>query len=172
VPPVARARNTARQWHKQIYWEPLTAEALPPDTSRALLTRNPLDTAIWESWRSAGFDTAAVRPHPVGAAADHRFLVHEAVRPAFLAARWFKREWAPRLSPGRTKSRLRSGVAKADRARDAGQWRRAADLYRQALSEEPRAPAIWVQYGHMLKNCGEIAAAEQAYREAQRYDRD
>jgi hypothetical protein len=69
APPIARARNTAQQWQKQIYWEPLTAEALSPAQRHAVLSRNPLDTAIWESWRSAGFDTTAVCPQPVGAGA-------------------------------------------------------------------------------------------------------
>jgi hypothetical protein len=170
IPPRARARNTARQWQQQIYWEPLTAEALSPETRDALVTRNPIDAAIWESWQSAGFDTAATRPRPLGRSAAYRFLAHEAARPIFLTARWFRCRWGPRLRLGRAKSGLRSGFAKADLARDAGEWRRAADLYRRGLAEEPRAPAIWVQYGHMLKMCGEIAAAETAYRQSLRYD--
>ena len=60
----------------------------------------------------------------------------------------------------------------ADRARDAGQWERAAQLYRKALNRNPRNRPIWVQYGHALKESGELrdpdklAQAELAYRRA------
>ena len=171
APPTARARNTAQQWQKQIYWEPLTAEDLSSRQRQAVLSRNRLDTAIWESWRSAGFDTAAVCPRPLEAGAGNGFVEDEAVRPAFLLARWLRRSGLWR-SEERSRSGLRSGFARADEARAAGQWRLAADHYRRALDEEPRAPAIWVQYGHMLKLCGEPAAAEQAYRESLRLDPD
>jgi tetratricopeptide (TPR) repeat protein len=167
APPTARVRNTTRQWQKQIYWQPLTAEALSPAQRQAVLARNPLDTAIWESWRSAGFDTAAVCPLPLEAGAGDGFVAHEMMRPAFLMARRLRRSGL-----SRSRSGLRSGFAKADQARYAGLWRLAADHYRRALDEEPRAPAIWVQYGHVLKLCGEPAAAEQAYRESLRYDPD
>jgi hypothetical protein len=171
APPGGRARNTAQQWHKQIYWEPLTAEDLSPAQRHAVLSRNPLDTAIWESWRSAGFDTAAVSPRRLEVGAGDGFAAHEAVRPAFLMARWLWRSNAWWL-PGGSKKGLRSGFAKGDQARYAGEWRLAAEHYRRALAEEPRAPAIWVQYGHVLKLCGEPAAAEQAYRESLRFDPD
>jgi len=42
APPVARPRNTAQQWQKQIYWEPLTAEDLSPAQREAVMTRHPL----------------------------------------------------------------------------------------------------------------------------------
>jgi lipopolysaccharide biosynthesis protein/glycosyltransferase involved in cell wall biosynthesis/tetratricopeptide (TPR) repeat protein len=63
-------------------------------------------------------------------------------------------------------------IALADRARNAGQWERAARLYRKALDRNPRNAAIWVQYGHALKELGELrdpdklAQAEVAYRRA------
>lgn len=55
---------------------------------------------------------------------------------------------------------------RADRAREAGQWRLAADLYRQALDRNPENAPIWIQYGHALKECGNRRAAEAAYRTA------
>jgi tetratricopeptide (TPR) repeat protein len=171
APAAAQARNTAGQWRKQVYWQPLTADDLSPAQRQAVLSRSPLDAAIWQSWRSAGFDTAAVRPLPLEAGAGDGFLAHEMVRPAFLMARWLRRSGLWR-SGGRSKTGLRSGFAKADQARYAGQWRLAAERYRRALDEEPRAPAIWVQYGHVLKLCGELAAAEQAYRQSLRFDPD
>jgi GT2 family glycosyltransferase/glycosyltransferase involved in cell wall biosynthesis len=63
-------------------------------------------------------------------------------------------------------------VILGDRARDARQWELAARLYRQALDRNPGTPDIWVQYGHALKESGELrepdklAQAEVAYRKA------
>jgi lipopolysaccharide biosynthesis protein/GT2 family glycosyltransferase len=60
----------------------------------------------------------------------------------------------------------------ADRARDARQWELAARLYREALDRNPQNSPIWVQYGHALKESGELrdprklAQAEIAYRTA------
>src|SRR6266403_666935 len=69
--------------------------------------------------------------------------------------------------------RLRPGyVALADSARNARQWEAAAQLYRKALDRNPGNPGIWVQYGHALKESGELrdpenlARAETAYRTA------
>jgi tetratricopeptide (TPR) repeat protein len=170
VPAIARPRNTARQWHKQIKWEPLTEATMAPGLRDAVHRQNPLDRALWESWHGAGFAVADVRPLPLEAAPPAGFLRHEAARPYFLLTRWARREGAPRLPFARTKSGLRSGIARADRARDAGQYPLAARYYRQALSEEPELPAIWVQYGHMLMALGDMAAAAEAYRESLRLD--
>jgi tetratricopeptide (TPR) repeat protein len=74
-----------------------------------------------------------------------------------------------RLGSGRRTAEL---VDLADRARDAGQWEVAAQLYRKALDRNPRNPCIWVQYGHALKESGglrdpeKLAQAEAAYRRA------
>jgi GT2 family glycosyltransferase/glycosyltransferase involved in cell wall biosynthesis len=63
-------------------------------------------------------------------------------------------------------------VILGDRARDAREWELAARLYRQALDRNPGTPDIWVQYGHALKESGELrepdklAQAEVAYRKA------
>jgi glycosyltransferase involved in cell wall biosynthesis len=70
------------------------------------------------------------------------------------------------------KRRRPSIITLADRARDAGHWELAAQLYRKALDRDPRNPPIWVQYGHALKESGELrdpdklAQAEIAYRRA------
>jgi hypothetical protein len=63
-------------------------------------------------------------------------------------------------------------ISRANRARDAGQWDFAAQLYRKALDRNPRNSPIWVQYGHVLKESGglrepdKLAQAEIAYRRA------
>jgi hypothetical protein len=65
-----------------------------------------------------------------------------------------------------------SAITLADRARDAREWELAAQFYRKAIDQNPRNPPIWVQYGHVLKEAGELrdpdklAGAEIAYRTA------
>jgi glycosyltransferase involved in cell wall biosynthesis len=60
----------------------------------------------------------------------------------------------------------------ANNARDARQWERAAQLYRKALNRNPLSSSVWVQYGHALKESGELedpdklTQAEFAYRRA------
>jgi tetratricopeptide (TPR) repeat protein len=57
-------------------------------------------------------------------------------------------------------------VVEGDLARDQRVWSEAAEWYRQALSLDPSLIEIWVQYGHALKESGDVAAAERAYRTA------
>src|ERR1700730_10079941 len=64
-----------------------------------------------------------------------------------------------------------SVITLADRARDTGQWERAAEYYREALRRNAQNAPIWVQYGHVLKEAGYLAQAEKAYRTALVYDR-
>ena len=67
---------------------------------------------------------------------------------------------------GLLKNREPSVITRADRARATGQWQIAAGLYHIALDRNPRNPPIWIQYGHALKECGDLAQAENAYRTA------
>jgi tetratricopeptide (TPR) repeat protein len=75
----------------------------------------------------------------------------------------------PRFSLTRRKPGV---IVLADRARDAQQWELAGQLYRKALNRDPHNAPIWVQYGHALKESGELrnpdtlARAEAAYRRA------
>lgn len=64
-------------------------------------------------------------------------------------------------SHGKEASRTR-----ANRARDARQWELAARFFADELDRDPYAPAIWVQFGHALKEAGRIPEAETAYRNA------
>src|SRR5438094_10060242 len=73
----------------------------------------------------------------------------------------------PRL---RLRRRHPTIITAAARAREAGEWRLAARLYRIALKRTPNNPPIWVQYGHALKESGSPAEAETAYRSAIAYE--
>jgi glycosyltransferase involved in cell wall biosynthesis len=59
-----------------------------------------------------------------------------------------------------------------NRARDRRRWAEAAGHYRKALAVEPDRVAIWVQYGHALKESGDPVAGENAYRRAIALARD
>jgi GT2 family glycosyltransferase/tetratricopeptide (TPR) repeat protein len=78
----------------------------------------------------------------------------------------------PDLGSSEGVGRNESVISRANRARDAGGWELAAQLYRQALDQDPDNPPIWVQYGHALKESGQLrepeklAQAERAYRKA------
>ncbi|MBP2276209.1 MULTISPECIES: glycosyltransferase family 4 protein [Sphingomonas] len=65
-----------------------------------------------------------------------------------------------------TRSPARRAVAAADALRDARNWAGAADAYEKALDLDPNRAAIWVQYGHALKESGKVEEAEAAYRRA------
>jgi glycosyltransferase involved in cell wall biosynthesis len=56
--------------------------------------------------------------------------------------------------------------ARGDSERDARNWESAAALYLEHLNKEPTDFAIWVQRGNCLKEAGDLAGAEEAYRRA------
>jgi tetratricopeptide (TPR) repeat protein len=51
-----------------------------------------------------------------------------------------------------------------------GNWSRAANCYRLLLTIKPNLPKIQVQYGHALKENGQLPEAAEAYRQALLYD--
>ena len=53
-----------------------------------------------------------------------------------------------------------------DEARDRRDWNAATQAYRRYLEVTPADAGIWVQYGHSLKEQGELTEAEAAYRTA------
>jgi glycosyltransferase involved in cell wall biosynthesis len=63
-------------------------------------------------------------------------------------------------------------ISRGDRARDSRDWVSAARYYRQALDQKPDNPPIWVQYGHALKESGNLGEAEAAYRKSLELDAD
>ena len=53
-----------------------------------------------------------------------------------------------------------------DRHRDARDWDQAVAAYRRHLNDNPDDGAIWTQFGHALKESGQLNEAEVAYRTA------
>jgi TPR repeat len=158
VPPAAIPRNTSAELQAHTGWELVTAKTLPPATRDALMAWNSLDQALWESWGAAGFEPAKVRPVALRPKRN-TFWASEMIRPWFQFCCFVRREWMGR----RPRAVM---LDRANRARDAGEWELAVHYYRETLRAIPNASAIWVQYGHALKECGRVAEAEQAYRQS------
>lgn len=57
-------------------------------------------------------------------------------------------------------------IRTGDRANGERRWAEAEKAYAQALQLDPRLTAVWVQYGHSLKEQGHFSEAEDAYRRA------
>lgn len=68
------------------------------------------------------------------------------------------------------RSPARRAVIAADALRDARDWPAAVEAYAKAVELNPRRAAIWVQYGHALKESGELVRAEGAYQQALKID--
>jgi glycosyltransferase involved in cell wall biosynthesis len=75
----------------------------------------------------------------------------------------------PRVDRGPDAKKL---LSRADRARDSRDWGSAARYYREALDLQPDNPPAWVQYGHALKESGNLREAENAYRQSLELDAD
>jgi tetratricopeptide (TPR) repeat protein len=163
VPPIAVPRNSSNELQGRTGWRLVSAEALSPRLRATMLAQHRLDHALWREWRHAGFDTAAIRPRPLGSTGKAGFLRHEIVRPWYLLRRFEVVGWPDLRRAGEASGVI---IEQADRARDAGQWEDAANGYGEAVRTVPDAWAIWVQYGHALKESGRITEAETAYRQS------
>ncbi|TAJ90980.1 glycosyltransferase [Reyranella sp.] len=53
-----------------------------------------------------------------------------------------------------------------DKARDGKAWRQAGAYYKGYLQSKPKDAGIWVQFGHCLKESGDLIGGEKAYRKA------
>lgn len=70
----------------------------------------------------------------------------------------FKKMWS-----GNAAGKAAAMVTAGDDARDARDWAAAVTHYRQALDASPAMASIWVQYGHALKESGQLEEARMAY---------
>jgi hypothetical protein len=148
IPTNASRKNTTAEWRRRVQWRPLRVEDLSDATLRGILAKNPIHDALWHGWRQAGFDTAGTAPRSWRAPGTGELGLRDLVR-AVMADRFIAPIWRR--------------IDRASRARD---WPRAVRLYRRALRRAPDASAVWVQYGHALKETGDFAGAETAYRRA------
>lgn len=62
--------------------------------------------------------------------------------------------------------RIRRANRIADGLRDRRLWREAVVAYAEVLRLAPRRSDIWIQYGHALKESGDVAKAKDAYEQA------
>ena len=168
LPTAARRRNTAGEWERRVGWQSLQAAKLSQATQRAILADNPIDQALWRSWAPAGFNPPGIRPYPLESPRRGFFLAREIVRPIFSGVCRYRRDWVPRFDAGRVGPK----ILRAERAQEARRWELAARHYREALADMPNAPEMWVQYGHALKESGNVAEAEAAYRKSIDIDPD
>lgn len=74
-------------------------------------------------------------------------------------------EFVKRLAPDKL-SAVERYIKIADKARDMRDWPKAASSYALALEQDANMAAIWVQYGHALKESGDHIGAKEAYRKA------
>ncbi len=70
------------------------------------------------------------------------------------------------LSAGIRQHFSKKKIEEGDKARDQRRWTEAAKSYAAALALNSAQPPIWIQYGHALKESGNINRAEGAYRKA------
>jgi tetratricopeptide (TPR) repeat protein len=68
------------------------------------------------------------------------------------------------ISTSRWERGPRMSLALADRALNECQWQLAARCYGDVLEQWPKNAAVWVQFGHALKESGKVAEAEAVYR--------
>jgi tetratricopeptide (TPR) repeat protein len=149
------AKNVSVYWEQRVDWQPLRADDLSANKRAAILTRNPIDEALWQSWHAAGFAASRLRPRPLS---NQRWGLRGLGE---LHRAWI---YVLRIGIGELDKELLWGpAAHAAQGRD---WSTAVVLYAKVLQQLPRFPEIWVQYGHCLKEAGDIAAAEAAYRRA------
>jgi len=119
--------------------------------------------------------------------AAQKFLARRAISWSETSRRSAAKNAAPPSSPttraGSLLQSIRNGpdfipgssswcISRADRARDSRNWMLAAQYYQKALDQKPDNPPIWVQYGHALKESGNLPEAENAYRKSLELDAD
>ncbi|HTV34655.1 MAG TPA: tetratricopeptide repeat protein [Methylocella sp.] len=74
-------------------------------------------------------------------------------------------KWLASLGGG-SAAKVAAAIGAADAARAACAWPEAARLYREVLDMDGSLAPIWVQYGHALKESGNLSKAEAAYRKS------
>src|SRR5262249_4368409 len=95
LPAAARQRNTTADWERRTGWRPLRAGELSAAMREAILAKNPLDRALWETWGGTGQNSAEVRPPQFEPRGASDFLAREIVRPIFSGVCRYRRDGIP-----------------------------------------------------------------------------
>lgn len=141
--------NDNRSHQHHMIW-PSEAPHIHPKPENAVVG-NAAEGAISTPTSALRIKTASNRSN--GADEDHS-AADPAANPLLRARRWIRDKVHP--SPVL--------IDLGDRARATRDWKEAAAFYQQALESDPQRAAIWVQFGHALKEQGQRAQAEAAYR--------
>jgi len=83
IAPDAEAQNTSASWRRFARWRPLLEEEVPSELKASIERDNPLDHALWRSWRGAGDNPGGVAPEPLAWTWDLDLVLHELARPVF-----------------------------------------------------------------------------------------
>lgn len=159
----ARRRDTEAGCRRAVAHAPGSADDWTR-LGRMLLQRGDHAGAVTALRRAIAVNEAAVEPHlllgralaaagELSAASDS-YAALLRLQPASLEAQREVDELDRRIAE------------EADLARDRRDWVAAARLYWRVLEKLPELMPIWVQLGHVLKEQGDFAGAEAAYRRA------
>jgi len=92
VSPNAPRRNCVKDLARSAGWTPLTLDMLSSSAVAKIRDENRIDVKLWETWREARHETAAVRPVALETG-DTSFLSDEALRFVNQIARRLQRRW-------------------------------------------------------------------------------
>jgi GT2 family glycosyltransferase len=85
---------------------------------------------------------------------------------ALMHLRYRPRLWQKLLPKSWRRNETQAHLRAGDLARALQDWKEAAASYAIVVRDEPKNGAIWTQYGHALKELGDIAGARKAYQTA------
>lgn len=99
IPANAQPHNKLTELARGAGWTPLTLDLLPDDIVEGIRSENTIDQKLWETWRDARHDTAAVlRPVALEGSASS-FISNEAARFVNQILRRMQRRWGSFEAP-------------------------------------------------------------------------
>ncbi len=149
LPAAARRRNTAGDWQNRVAWHSLRAGELSPRTREAILVNNPLDQALWENWREAGFSPTSIRSLRAERAQEARRweLAAQCYRKALIAMPNVPGMW----------------VQYGHVLKESGKVVEAEAAYRRSITLDPDHADAHLQLGHLLRIQGRTEEAAGAF---------
>ena len=92
IPANAQPRNMLADLARSAGWTPLTLDLVPKDIVAEIQADNWIDQRLWETWRDARHETAAIRPIALDSRASS-FIGGEAIRFVNQIVRRVQRRW-------------------------------------------------------------------------------